>query len=154
MKNSLKLTVVGAVTALAAVLFTGAAASATTPQPDAVRTAVVNGGQSVALPPLTAGVQPNTPARSATTVKTSSAAINSPSSLQHRCYPAGRFLSGAEAASWLGTPTAGDSPWPTDNSNRVWAANGGWVGGDMQWTMVNPGGDDMRRIYVYFRSSC
>lgn len=154
MKNSLKLTVAGALTALAAVLFTGAAASATTPQPVAERTAVVNGGQVVALPPLTAAVQQNTAARSAVTVQASAAAVNSPSSLQHRCFPAGQFLSGAQVAQWLGTGASGDSPWPADNSNRVWAANGGWVGGNMQWAMMNPGGDDMRRVYVAFRSSC
>lgn len=154
MNTSIKLMTVGLAAALSVVALTSVAASATTTEHSVARIVVVNGGQSVALPPLTAGVQPNTPARSAVTVKTSSAAINSPSSLQHRCYPAGRFLSGTEAASWLGTPTVGDSPWPADNSNRVWAANGGWVGGNMQWAMVNPGGDDMRRVYVFFRSSC
>lgn len=152
MKNYLKLASVGAAAAIVTMLLSGAAASATTPQQDTMRTAVVNGGQTVALPPVTAGVQPDKAAPSA--LAASSAAVNGPSSLQHRCFPAGQFLSGAQVAQWLGTGASGDSPWPADNSNRVWAANGGWVGGNMQWAMMNPGGDDMRRIYVFFRSSC
>lgn len=151
MKRITKLAVTAAATALTVAVLGGAASAASAAPSEGARTAVVNGGQRVALPPVTAGVDRPTAVAAALP-----GAATSPSSLQHRCFPAGQFLSGAQAAQWLGTPAAGDSPWPdaSAQAGRVWAANGGWVGADMQWAMVNPGGDDMRRIYVQFRNRC
>jgi hypothetical protein len=107
------------------------------------------------LPPQTAAVQPaNVQPKAAALVATAN--IGSHSSISHRCYPAGVFLSGGTAASWLGSSVAGDSGWPDPSANggRVWAANGGWVGGNMQWAMVSPAADHNTRVYVYFRNSC
>lgn len=149
MKRLTKLALTAAATALTVAALSGAASAAVAAPTEGTRTAIVDGGQTVALPPATAGVDRPTAVAAALP-----GAATSPSSLSSRCFPAGQFLSGAQAAQWLGTPAAGDSPWPTDNANRVWAANGGWVGADMQWAMVNPGGDDMRRVYVFFRYRC
>lgn len=150
MKNFIKLVSAGVGAALSVIALTGVAASAATPQPATARTAVVNGGQVVTLPPLVT-VAPRTAAQpKQAVVKALNTGVGIPSGgfwqsrpeavfgRQSLILPAGAWLSTGQAAAALGVGSVQDSGWASGAASgyRVNQNGGGWSGGSGGWAMI------------------
>lgn len=150
MKTFIKLASAGVGAALSVVALTGVAASATTPQQATARTAVVNGGQVVALPPLVTAA-PRTavqPKQAAVKALNTGGAAPSGGYWQARqesilgrnalILPAGAWLSTGQAAAALGVGSVQDSGWASGAASgyRVNQNGGGWSGGSGGWAMI------------------
>ena len=150
MKTFIKLVSAGVGAALSVVALNGVAASSTTPQQASARTAVVNGGQVVALPPLVT-VEPRTAVQpEQAVVKTLNTAVGIPSGgywqtrpeaifgRQSLILPAGAWLSTGQAAAALGVSSVQDSGWASGAASgyRVNQSGGGWSGGSGGWAMI------------------